>query len=210
MDTIGYCMRLQALEGYREKITMLAACDEYRVVFSVRHTGKKNDNPHYHVVIVTSVKAQAFRVRMKKIFADGRGNEHMSIKRYDGDIKAFSYCYHETGVEEFVRKGLTDDQIREFKEKNASIKKEVDKAKDKASWTLEQDCIDYFKEWTHVPTDREVADRLVRIAFERGKYVPNPFLARQIIANVRYKLCDGDLTKEDNVVRSIVDRIVPL
>lgn len=209
MDTIGFCVRLQALEGYREKIVMLASQEDYRVVFSVRHTGKKGDNPHYHIVIVTNVKSQAFRVRMKKIFADGKGNEHMSIKRYDGDTKAFSYCYHETGVEEFVRKGITDDQIRQFKEQNAQIRKEVDKAKDKASWTLEQDCIEAFKEWQIVPTERDVADRLVRLAFERGKYVPNPYLARQIIANIRFKLCDGDLTKEDQVVRSIVDRIIP-
>lgn len=210
MDSIGYFIRVNAYESYEERIKMLHLSPDYRSVFAVRHRGKKGENEHYHIIIVTSVKAQALRVRMKKVFDKGKGNEHMSIKRYDGSEDAYAYCFHEDEAELLVRHGVSDELIARARERNDAVQKQVAEAKEKASWTLEEDCVQWFKEWTHVPSEREVADRLVRLAFERGKYVPNPYLARQIIANVRFKLCDGDLTKEDAVVRSIVDRIIPL
>lgn len=33
---------------------------------------------------------QAFRVRFKKIFTEGKGNGHMAIKAWDGDMDACS------------------------------------------------------------------------------------------------------------------------
>lgn len=209
MDTIGYFVRVQAYENYEEKIRLLHLATDYTSVFAVRHKGKKGENVHYHMIIVTRVQPQAFRVRMKKLFDKGKGNEHMSIKRFDGSEDAYAYCFHEDVAEVIVREGVSDDLLARARERNDAVQKQVAEAKEKASWTLEEDCVQYFKNYPHIPTEREVADRLVRIAFDRGKYVPNPYLARQIIANVRFKLCDGDLTKEDTVVRSIVDRIVP-
>lgn len=209
MDSLGYFVRVQALETYREKITMLTASDDYKVVFAVKHKGKTGENEHYHFIIVTNVAPQAFRVRMKKVFDKGKGNEHMSIKRYDGSEDAYAYCFHEDSAELLVRKGVSDDLLERARQRNSAVQDQIAESKKKASWTLEEDAIQYFKDWTRSPTEREVAERLVRIAFDRNKYVPNPYLARQIIANVRFKLCDGDITKEDQVVRSIVDRICP-
>lgn len=210
MDTIGFFIRVNAYESYEEKIRMLATTADYRSVFAVRHKGKKGENVHYHIIIVTRVQPQAFRVRMKKIFDQGKGNEHMSIKRFDGNEDTYAYCFHEDEAAIIVREGISDELLERAAQRNDVVQKQVAEAKQKASWTLEEDCVNYFKDWAHIPTEREVADRLVRIAFDRGKYVPNPYLARQIIANVRFKLCDGDLKKEDIVVRSIVDRIIPL
>jgi len=210
MDSIGFFIRVNAYEGYEEKIHMLATNQDYKSVFAVRHQGKKGENVHYHIIVTTRVQPQAFRVRMKKIFDQGKGNEHMSIKRFDGCEDTYAYCFHEDVATIIVREGISDELIDRARQRNDEVQRQVADAKQKASWTLEEDCINYFKEWTHIPTDREVADRLVRIAFDRNKYVPNPYLARQIIANVRFKLCDGDLNKEDQVVRSIVDRIVPM
>lgn len=209
MDSLGYFVRVQAMEDHRERITMLQANEDYKVVFAVKHKGKTGENEHFHLIIVTSVAPQAFRVRMKKVFDKGKGNAYMSIKRYDGCEDAYAYCFHEDVAELVCRKGVSDEFIERAKQRNLQVQSEVAEAKKKASWTLEEDTIEYFKEWTIVPSERQVAERLVRIAFDRNKYVPNPYLARQIIANVRFKLCDGDLTKEDHVVRSIVDRIIP-
>lgn len=209
MDSIGYFVRVQSMEGHREKIQMLTANEDYKVVFAVKHKGKTGENEHYHIIIVTGVAPQAFRVRMKKVFDKGKGNAYMSIKRYDGSEDAYAYCFHEDVAELVVRKGVTDELIERAQQRNKQVQEQISESKQKASWTLEQDAIEYFKDRTQVPSEREVAERLVRIAFDRNKYVPNPYLARQIIANVRYKLCDGDLTKEDQVVRSIVDRIIP-
>lgn len=209
MSTIGFFVRVDALQNYQEKIVMLQASDDYQVVFAVKHQGKTNENTHFHIIVVTKVKPQAFRVRMKKVFDQGKGNGHMSIKPYDGSEDAYAYCFHEDIAELVVRKGVTDELIERAKQRNESVQREIKEAKKKASWTLEEDTIEYFKDYKRVPSEREVAERLVRIAFDRNKYVPNPYLARQIIANVRFKLCDGDMSKEDQVVRSIVDRIFP-
>lgn len=209
MDSIGYFVRVQALEGHAERIGMLVANDDYKVVFAVKHKGKSGENEHYHIIIVTNVAPQAFRVRMKKVFDKGKGNAYMSIKRYDGSEDAYAYCFHEDVAELLVRKGVSDELIERARSRNQAVQAEIAEAKKKASWTLEEDAIEYFKKFPDVPTERQVCEQLVRIAFDRGKYVPNPYLARQIIANVRFKLCDGDMKKEDAVVRSIVDRIIP-
>lgn len=210
MDRLGYFIRVQAFEGHAERVQMLTAVDDYKVVFAVKHKGKTGENEHYHIIVVTRVEPQAFRVRMKKVFDKGKGNAYMSIKRYDGSEDAYAYCFHEDDYELLVRKGVSDELIERAKARNEAVQAQVGDAKKKASWTLEEDTLEYFKKWDRLPSEREVADRLVRLAFDKGKYVPNPYLARSIVANVRFKLCDGDVTQEDIVVRSIVDKIFPL
>lgn len=209
MDDIGFFVRVNAYEGYEEKIRMLVTCSDYRSVFAVRHMGKQGENMHYHIIIVTRIQPQAFRVRMKKIFDKGKGNEHMSIKRFDGCEDTYAYCFHEDEAELLVHEGVSSDLIARARQRNEAVQLQIKDSKAKASWTLEEDCVQHFKDWPYIPSEREVADRLVRIALDKGKYVPNPFLARQIICNIRFRLCDGDLSKEDIVVRSIVERIVP-
>ena len=81
-------MRVDALEGYVDKLRSIPLCLDYKSMVAVRHTGNKGENPHYHFVIQTQVAGQAFRVRMRKIFDQGKGNGHMSIKPWDGSIDA--------------------------------------------------------------------------------------------------------------------------
>jgi len=84
----GYFVRLDARDGYRDKIDALTMNEDYTFMFGMAHKGGKGENPHYHIVIGTKVATQAFRVRMKKIFTEGKGNGHMAIKAWDGDMDA--------------------------------------------------------------------------------------------------------------------------
>lgn len=66
MDYNGFCVRVQAIDGYASKILSLVLVKDYESIVSMKHVGKTKSNPHYHLVIKTQVKDQAFRVRMKK------------------------------------------------------------------------------------------------------------------------------------------------
>ena len=193
-------MRVQALETYADKIGAMIMSDDYSGLLAVRHQGATGENPHYHLVIRTAVKPQAFRVRMKKTFPDGKGNAHMSIVPWDGDDKALSYLFHEDpDVTLVARKGLTDERIRELRDKNTAIQELVTKAKLKASWTLENDVYEHFNKSPthHYLTRKEVAKQVYLLALRNGKYPPQPWLARAIVVKVMFRLLGGDLAAEE-------------
>jgi len=201
VETVGYCIRVQAMDGYGEKITMLPATEDYDEVLAVRHVGSKKENTHYHIVIRTNVKAQALRVRLRKLFPDGSGNGHMSLKHWDGDDRALSYLFHELAPEEsytlMANKGFTDERLSELRAKNDSIKKLVEASKGKASWTLEEDVYqDYKKDKNLCRSDSGVATEILYKALRLGKYPPQPWLIRAMVARIKFRLLDGDINKE--------------
>ena len=102
MDYNGYCVRVDARDGYAEKMLMLKSVTDYEAIVAIKHKGASGENPHYHMVVRTHVKDQAFRVRMRKVFDQGKGNGHMSIKPWDGNIDAISYLFHENEDEPLV------------------------------------------------------------------------------------------------------------
>lgn len=132
-------MRIDALEGYLPKIKSLEYSDDYSFIFGMKHTGSTGENAHYHLVIATKVNAQAFRVRMKKIFDQGKGNGHMSIKPWDGSDDACSYMFHEPQAVVVIKKGVSDAQLVQFHDRNQHVQAEVKEAKEKASWTIEEE-----------------------------------------------------------------------
>jgi len=195
MEQVGYCIRVQALEGYGDKIAMLNLVTDYEGILGVKHSGSKKENPHYHLVIRTAVKEQALRVRMKKLFPDGKGNQHMSIKTWDGDDKALSYLFHELEPDEshtlIVSKGLTPERIEQLRAKNDAIKQLVATAKTKASWTLEEDI--YQELLPHAEnlndySEVDIATKIYEGALSAGKYAPQPWLLRAMVTRIRYRL----------------------
>lgn len=107
---------------------------------------------------------------MKKIFDQGKGNGHMSIKPWDGSNDACSYMFHEPDAQIVVRKGVSDAQLVEFKARNQHVQAEVTKAKEKASWTIEEEAYQRLK--GHTPntiTDQLIMETIIRVAFDKGK-----------------------------------------
>jgi len=145
------------------------------MVFGMRHTGEKGENPHYHLVVRTKVNAQAFRVRMKKIFDQGKGNGHMSIKPWDGSSDACAYMFHEENAQIVIRKGVSDAQLIEYKARNQHVQAEVEKAKEKASWTIEEEAFNRLKKLDHdwnapyLDHEFEIMKTIIRVAFDKGK-----------------------------------------
>ncbi|AYP28765.1 MAG: hypothetical protein [Cressdnaviricota sp.] len=198
METIGYCVRVQALEGYLEKIRALTFQEDYTAILSVRHNGSTKENPHYHIVIRTGVNQQAFRVRMKKLFPDGKGNQHMSIVPWDGDDKALSYLFHEEpDVTPVVKKGITDEFETKLRSSNETILSKVKEAKGKASHTLEEDAWFHFQSMKTKPNDIEIASFMILHALRNGKYVPQQWLLKAMTYRLQYRLLKGDVQREE-------------
>lgn len=209
MEVVGYFVRIDAREGYGEKIRMLVHCDDYTSIAGMKHNGLSGENPHYHLVIKTQVQQQALRVRLRKIFDQGKGNGHMSIKVWDGDIKAVSYLFHEEDDGElFVRKNIEDEYLARARIMNLTIKTQVESSKGKASWTLEEDVYqEYVKKGDRYPDEKDVAVLVLLTAWRNGKYAPNDYLLKAIVGRVMFRLCDGDESSEEALAARIVGKI---
>ena len=210
METVGYCVRVQALEGYSEKIRALTFQEDYAALLAVRHVGNTKENPHYHIVVRTGVNPQAFRVRMKKLFPDGKGNAHMSIVPWDGDERALSYLFHEEpDVIPHIRKGITDEFLERLRSSNAAILSEVKKSKAKASHTLLEDAWEHFQHYQFPEriTEADIAAYMVLHALRNDKYVPQAWLLRAMTFTVMFKLKKGDMREEEEYARILATNI---
>lgn len=96
-----YFIRINDHEGYADAIRE-HFCD-YTDVVAVKHTGKYGDNPHFHIAVKSHLKRPTLRARLVKVFDQGKGNEHMSIKEIQpGAFKnTVQYMFHEENRESF-------------------------------------------------------------------------------------------------------------
>lgn len=90
--------------------------------------------------------------------------------------------FHEENAQIVIRKGVSDAQLDEFRERNKDVKAEVEKAKEKASWKIEEEAYKRLqgKDPQHI-LEVEIMETIIQCAFDCGKYVPNPFLARAMM-----------------------------
>lgn len=213
METVGRCLRVQALEGYAEKIRAMSFQDDYTALLGVRHGGKTGENAHYHVVVRTSIQEQTFRKRMKTLFPDGKGNAHMSIIPWDGNDKALSYLFHEDpDCQVIIRKGITDEYEAKLRAMNVQILKEVHSAKQKASWTLEEDAYQHMSEVRrdrpHVKiTTHDIGTFMILRALRAGKYMPQPWLLKSMVLKVQFRLLEGNEGNEEAFANALCSEI---
>lgn len=217
MEFHGYCVRVDALEGYSNKLRGLAlAHPDFVSIIGVKHLGSSKENPHYHLVIRTACLQQAFRVRLRKIFDQGKGNGHMSIKPWDGRQEAISYLFHEdTNAVVVVRHNVTDEAIAAARALNDRVKEEVVKAKEKASWKAEDVVYEQLakeKQARHplnpyVVTDRDIGARLILECLRSGRHAPQPWLVRAMATRIQFRLLDGNVLDEEEFAREQARRI---
>jgi len=208
MEYNGFCVRVQALEGYAEKITLLQAINDYKSIVAMRHKGSSGENPHYHLVIRTDVKQQAFRVRMKKVFDLGSGNEHMSIKNWDGNIDAISYLFHEdpNGTPHLVF-NVPTDTIEKARQRNLEVSKKVDEAKQKASWKIEEELMKIYEAENRQPDLYTITKDILLFALRNDKYPPNDFLLKAMANKIQFRLQGGDLNREEEFAKRYVSNL---
>lgn len=197
MDTVGYCVRVDALDGYGDKLPMLQTCLDYKSIVAVKHNGSKGENPHFHLVVQTQIQSQAFRVRMRKIFDQGKGNGHMSIKVWDGNNDAISYMFHEDeNAVLLVQHNVSDETIAACRERNRQVVALVNASKQKASWHLEELVFDEIKEIKFV-SEQEIGQRLILAALRHGKYVPQVWLIKAMTQRIQFRKLNGSEEDEE-------------
>lgn len=226
MDFCGYCVRVDARDGYREKLTMLSMHTDYEAIVAVKHKGAYNENEHYHLVIKTAVKDQAMRVRLRKVFDAGKGNGHMSIKPWDGRQEAIAYLFHEDpDAELLLQHNVSDAVITEAKLINRQVQQMVLDAKTKASWRAEeivyQEIVDdrtrrprtgYNSMMAPPPpwevlSDTQIAKRLILVCLRTGKYTPQPWLIRAMTERIQFRLLNGVDEDEDKFALRLAQNI---
>lgn len=209
MNHLGYCVRVDALEGYADKLRMLPACTDYKSMIALRHTGSKSENPHYHFVVQTQVAGQAFRVRMRKIFDQGKGNGHMSIKPWDGSIDAIAYLFHEDEESTIlVQHNVSDETVAQAKARNRQVTEMVQASKAKAAWHLEGIVLEQIKQRsTELWSESRIGQQLILTALRAGKYVPQPWHIRAMTQRIQFVLLNGDLESEEAFAMRLAQQI---
>jgi len=210
MENVGFCIRVQALEGYTDRINAFVLVDDYVGVLAVKHRGRNGENPHYHIVVRTRLEPQTFRKRMKKIFPEGKGNEHMSIKPWDGAIDALSYLFHEDPDGPYhTIKGITNEYLAEIRDKNKSVLTAVNKAKEKSSHKLLDIATEHFRTIkTHGGfTDVEIATFMFLHALRNDKYPPQPWLVKSMVTLVQFRLLNNVVSKEEEFASAMAQTI---
>jgi len=208
----GYCIRIQALEGYLDKVGTMGTA--YNWVAAIGHKGdKETPNPHYHIVIKTAILDRTLRARMRVLFDKGKGNEHMSIKKWDGDIKAVSYLFHEDpDAPLLISKGLGEDYIENARNLNKRILVEVAKSKGKAAWTLEEDTITELKKdgVKYAQLSKwDIARRMYLIALRNGKHPPTRWHCIGMCERIMFHFCDGKPDLENDLAQKFAAEVFP-
>lgn len=202
----GYCVRITEYPNYGDRITALTMTTDYESILSFHHKGATGENPHYHLVIRTQCKLKAFRARFVKIFDLGKGNEHMSIKPWDGDNEAYSYMFHESpDGKPYLQYKVSDEQVEEYRQMNKKIQQLVVQAKGKASYHLEQIVLDLLEKGHHY-SDFTIGCMVIREAMVRDKYHPNDFQLRSIIDRIQFKRHELDSNEQTGAIENIVRR----
>jgi len=214
MNTLGYCVRVDALDGYADKLGALKLCTDYKSMVAVKHKGKSGENVHYHIVIQTSVASQAFRVRMKKLFDQGKGNGHMSIKPWDGCADAISYLFHEDeNTTLLVQHNVSDETIVKAKERNREVVALVQASKSKASWHLEE--LIYQQVRNPAPGTRSevrrddvsIGKELILASLRNGKYMPQAWHLKAMVNRIQFRLLDNNVDLEEQFASQISESI---
>lgn len=206
MEPQGYCLRVDAMDGYAEKLRSLKFCNDYTSIVVVKHEGAKGENTHYHMVVATSVKSQAFRTRMKKIFDQGKGNGHMSIKPWDGSIDAVAYLFHEDpDAPLVVQHKVSDTYLTQAKERNKAVSAVVLANKARASHLLEEVIWEQVEDRAYVGQpgwrvmdETILAQMFILQALRLGKYVPQPWHIRAMVSRIQFRLQNGDENLEED------------
>lgn len=208
MNYEGYCVRVDALDGYAPKLTGLTLSLEYKSIVAVRHAGNTGENPHYHIVVKTDVAGQAFRVRMRKIFDQGKGNGHMSIKPWDGCIDAISYLFHEDeNTTLLVQHQVSDETIAQAKARNRQVSQMVAASKAKAAWHLEAIVLEQIKRDRPDARESYIGQQLILAALRHGKYVPQPWHIRAMTQRIEFVLLNGEMESEELFAARLAQQI---
>lgn len=180
--TQRYAIRLADLEGYRDLVPLVEG-DGVAKLLALGHKGGEGDNPHIHICVeyTKAIKIDTLRARMKTVFTKGKGNGHISVKKWDGNEKALSYLFHEETSDIVHNVGYTEEDISRFQEKDREVKKAFKEGRDNSIFahTLQVCTVNgNFNE-----------EYIIRVymleTHKRGKMYPGDYKMKNIVETIR-------------------------
>lgn len=182
-----FAVRLQKLTDYESKLINLCEKHSSKAIV-VQHRGSQTkENPHFHIIIHVTQKLSAFRKLCQRTFTEGKGNKHMSIKVCDGADEAHSYLFHESDECLVYNNGYSDDDIKRFKELNATIQQDI------ADNTPTEICSRVVSILLANPThisEREICYTIWRELNKQGKWFPNKFQMERWVYKIQAELAN--------------------
>lgn len=185
-----YAIRLNKCIGYTyEKIN--ESCERFKKAICVVHTGSRMNNPHYHLIVHDEMNLQALRKHMLKYFNEQKGNRHMSIKKCDGDPKAWSYLFHEYARETFdvpIHKGYTENDLEKFKDEHIYLRENKYKGTQKI-------VIDIYEKLMKDKIDFKNGIYVFRYMMDEYKnldWMPNKYTAIKIMMKLKTMYLEND------------------
>lgn len=181
----NYTIRLKALDGYRALIPEFFGSERFTRAICVPHTGRKGNNPHYHFLITTDYKIPALRIAMKRVFTLGKGNGHISIKDWDGEIRMMAYMFKEDTLEIF-NKGFPQEYLDDAKQLCVSVKSDILK---NAPSTIVRDATEFFygnrKDPRNPVSHQEIFMWIMSRLRSNGDWLPNRFQMERWILRIQ-------------------------
>jgi len=189
----GYCIRIDERVGYSDKLPALALNNDITHLVVVKHKGKTRENPHFHLVMRAFIKLPALRAKLRKVFDNGKGNGHMSIKAWDYKEDALSYLFHEEEVNTtLVLKGWNEQDVQGWKTRNIQVQKDAQgasyKAVDLAIMQIESSADERYE----VIEDEYIFDVIMGCIRDTKLHWPNKFQMRHYIDQVKKEIAQRD------------------
>lgn len=131
------------MEFLKDKSKVFKSMLDVETVAFGYHLGSKKDNPHVHIVVKLKkqIQQQTMVTRLKTLYGIKTASQYSCVL-WDGDLKCYSYLYHEGETDVDTEKaGLTPED--EFKVRTLiDVYKEiVVQAKQKASHKCVEACL---------------------------------------------------------------------
>lgn len=83
----------------------------------------------------------------------------------------------------------------------------MEEAKKRASWTIEAELLEHYKQTKRSPDLHTIAKDIVLHALRMDKYVPNDFLLKAMASKLLFKLQEGDVDREHEFAINYVSRV---
>lgn len=208
-----YAIRVQHNKFYEDNLPNTLKEEDFPEVLGVYHTGAQDNNPHMHIIVKTNLTSlQMLRRHLKAAWTHGSGNGHMSIKKFDGAKKGYSYMFHEherSGFRVVMNRGFTGEELEEFiSHHKVTIKNIKDNSPNEI---LERIAKKLLKEKPnkHQYYYDDLAPLIWNDLRERGQWMPNKFQMERWLMKLCTLLTPENSKTWEGLQRSWLDMMFP-
>lgn len=156
-------------------------------VLCVQHKGTKSNNIHWHLLFESDYKHDTLRRKLNDIFNAYSGTGNMSMKTWDGNIKACSYLFHEdSNAIPFINRGFSPEEIQTYRDLNNKVQVKLKENSPMSHCHAICDiCIQHDIRFS----DHEsIARRVYYYYIERGDWMPNKFQVLRYVKQIQLML----------------------